>query len=113
MMSGLVLSGPEKLKGGHGQHQDPVGLQLLGRPSHGAGIVRDVLEHVEHPNDVISLWQRVWNPVAQNVEGDALLAAQTLDGGRLGLRPQDIAKARQHGQVPAAATAHLGDTNPL
>ena len=112
-MSRLVLFGPEKLEGRNGQDHDAIRFEVLGGPVQGSGIVRDVLEHVEHPHHVVPPWQRFGNPVTEDLELIASLPSKIVDGARFRLRSEHLAKSGQHRQVAAAAAPDLHQSKPF
>jgi hypothetical protein len=108
-MHGIVLLRPEKPESRDGDDQDAPRLEVLRRPPNGAGVVRDVLEDVEHGEDVERSGQRLRDRVLNDSKCIASLLAKMGDGALVSLRAEHVAEAREHRQVATARAAHLGD----
>jgi hypothetical protein len=78
-------------------------------PLHGPAVVENVLEDVEHRQDVETPGYRLWNGVFDDWKFVGVFVAQQFDGARVHLRAQHGAEARQHSQVATAGASDLGN----
>jgi len=109
VMHCIVLLGPQELERRHGDYENAAWGKVLRRPPHGATIVLDMLEHVEHREQIEGPRKGLGNRVLHHAELTPVLLAKELDRARVPFGAQHIAETRKHREVAAARTSDLGD----
>ena len=96
MTNRLVVLGPEKWECRHRDDRDAAGLELSRHPAKGCAVVLDVLQDVEHAENVEEARERLGDGMVHYGKSLSMLPAQIADGIRVALGAEHVAEACEH-----------------